>query len=177
LSSAYRASAGLNYKFGLDVKPDDVSEKNIKDTPVIVKHPETNKIPNQITAADLEQQLVIKIEIGEIKDVRLQLACFEANSAELSAAAKQNIKAIAKAAQKNGYTRIVLEGHSDSVEERQNSLQLSKDRVDAAFREFVLNGISPFTIESAGFGYKSPVSDNNTEEGKKRNRVVNIFIE
>jgi outer membrane protein OmpA-like peptidoglycan-associated protein len=159
------------------VKPDDVSEKNIKDTSVIVKPHESNKIPDQITVNNLEQQLVIKIELGEIKDVRLQLASFEVNSAELSAAAKQNIKAIAKAAQKNGYTRIVLEGHADSVEERQNSLQLSKDRVDAVFREFILNGISTWTIESAGFGYKSPVSDNDTEEGKKRNRVVNIFIE
>jgi OOP family OmpA-OmpF porin len=51
-------------------------------------------------------------------------------------------------------------------------MELSKNRVQAVKDFLVANGVDPSRIELQWFGESKPISENNTEEGKARNRRV-----
>lgn len=72
--------------------------------------------------------------------------------------------------------RISLEGHTDSDGTEEYNMRLSRDRVEAVKAFFVANGVDPSRIKTAYFGESRPVADNTTEEGKARNRRVDMEI-
>ncbi|HVY31117.1 MAG TPA: OmpA family protein [Polyangiaceae bacterium] len=72
--------------------------------------------------------------------------------------------------------RIGIYGHTDSKGLPANNLKLSKDRA-AAVRNYILGkGIAASRLESEGFGQTKPVADNNTDEGRSKNRRVEFKI-
>ncbi len=72
--------------------------------------------------------------------------------------------------------KIRMEGHTDSNGTEAYNLKLSKDRVEAVKAFFVANGIDPARIETAHHGESRPIADNDTEEGRERNRRVEMKI-
>lgn len=72
--------------------------------------------------------------------------------------------------------RIRLEGHTDSDGTEQYNMRLSKNRVEAVKRFLVSNGVDASRIETAHFGESKPIASNATDEGKARNRRVDMII-
>lgn len=72
--------------------------------------------------------------------------------------------------------KVSLEGHTDSDGTEEYNMRLSRDRVEAVKDFFVANGIDPSRIKTAYFGESRPVADNSTDEGKARNRRVDMEI-
>lgn len=68
--------------------------------------------------------------------------------------------------------KIRLEGHTDNNGTEEYNMELSKNRVQAVKDFLVANGVDPSRIELQWFGESKPISENNTEEGKARNRRV-----
>ena len=68
--------------------------------------------------------------------------------------------------------KIRLEGHTDNNGSEEYNMELSKNRVQAVKDFLVANGVDPSRIELQWFGESKPISENNTEEGKARNRRV-----
>lgn len=77
---------------------------------------------------------------------------------------------------------IRIEGHTDTVPINNNQFssnwQLSCARA-ANVTQFLIDkaGIPPSKLSAIGYGQYRPVSDNSTEEGKAKNRRVDIIIE
>ncbi len=72
--------------------------------------------------------------------------------------------------------RIGVYGHTDSRGTPGNNLVLSKQRA-AAVRNYVQGkGIAANRLESEGYGQTKPIADNNTEEGRTKNRRVEFKI-
>ena len=77
------------------------------------------------------------------------------------------------------YVRI--EGHTDNIpienEDFSSNWQLSSIRASNVV-EFLIEegGIAPSRLSAVGYGEYRPISDNNTEDGRKQNRRVNILI-
>jgi outer membrane protein OmpA-like peptidoglycan-associated protein len=72
---------------------------------------------------------------------------------------------------------LEFEGHTDSVGSDEFNMKLSQDRAEAV-RDYVLDaGIKPDrVIRTRGLGKTSPVASNETDEGRRRNRRVEIVI-
>jgi phosphate transport system substrate-binding protein len=70
--------------------------------------------------------------------------------------------------------RIILLGFTDSVGSAESNLRLSRDRAHAVERELVGEGIKPAVVE--GFGKELPVAGNDTEEGRQKNRRVEVWL-
>ena len=70
---------------------------------------------------------------------------------------------------------ISVEGHTDSDGNNESNLKLSEARANAVVEAIVKEGINKSRLTSAGFGEEKPIADNNTEEGKSKNRRVELI--
>jgi outer membrane protein OmpA-like peptidoglycan-associated protein len=71
---------------------------------------------------------------------------------------------------------IRIEGHTDNVGKAEDLLRLSEERAEA-IRDFLIKkGCAASRIETKGFGAKFPISDNNSEELRSKNRRVEVVI-
>lgn len=72
---------------------------------------------------------------------------------------------------------IVVEGHTDSNGSDSTNLILSQDRADAIKQYLVTNfRVNPEKISSIGYGESRPVATNETNEGRTRNRRIDVVI-
>jgi len=74
-----------------------------------------------------------------------------------------------------------IEGHTDAVDVDPNgpwedNWQLSAERSRAVLRYLVAIGLDEKRFQIAGFADTMPVSSNDTEEGRKNNRRVDVII-
>ena len=72
--------------------------------------------------------------------------------------------------------RISIQGHTDSDGEADFNRRLALDRANAVRKWLVDKGINGSRIETAGFGEDSPITTNDTEEGKAKNRRIEFFV-
>ncbi len=72
--------------------------------------------------------------------------------------------------------KIKLEGHTDSNGTEEYNMRLSKNRVKAVKDFLVANGVEASRIKTAYFGESKPIADNKTEEGRAKNRRVDMEI-
>jgi len=74
----------------------------------------------------------------------------------------------------NRTKQVVLAGFADSTGDAQSNVALSVNRARAAGRELEAQGIR--VKDTMGFGQDLPIRDNSTEQGREKNRRVEIFI-
>jgi len=67
---------------------------------------------------------------------------------------------------------VEIAGHTDSVGTESYNKKLSKDRAQAVADWFILNGIESSRLQPVGYGESEPIADNNSEEGRSKNRRV-----
>jgi OOP family OmpA-OmpF porin len=74
-------------------------------------------------------------------------------------------------------SRILVEGHTDSIGSVESNLALSKARAAEVRRTLVEKyNLDAGRIETEGFGEARPVADNSTPDGRLRNRRVVITV-
>nr|WP_262009654.1 OmpA family protein [Streptomyces sp. FIT100] len=100
---------------------------------------------------------------------------FGKDSAKLSTAANARIAAIAEEVKKQDAKRVRVFGFTDNLGSSAHGDVLSKQRADAVHKvlqqELSAAGI---TFEIRGYGEQYPIADNSSEEGRKKNRRVEV---
>ena len=71
--------------------------------------------------------------------------------------------------------RLSIEGHTDSQGDEASNQALSESRAKAVMDAIVAKGISSVRLSSKGYGEQKPVADNATEEGRAKNRRVELI--
>ena len=69
---------------------------------------------------------------------------------------------------------VVVGGHTDNVGTPESNLKLSEDRAKAVVAALVQRGIAADRLTAKGFGQTAPIADNRTEEGRAKNRRVEL---
>lgn len=69
-----------------------------------------------------------------------------------------------------------IEGHTDNVGTDENNLILSQQRANAVRNYLVKRGVAKVKLESFGYGESMPIADNDTPEGRQKNRRVEMKI-
>ncbi len=71
--------------------------------------------------------------------------------------------------------KLFVVGHTDAVGQVDANLQLSQARAEAVVKALVAgHGVAAARLRSYGVGPLSPVSSNATEEGRAKNRRVEL---
>ena len=71
---------------------------------------------------------------------------------------------------------IDVYGHTDSTGSDAYNQTLSENRARTVANYLQMQGVNPARIRSQGYGETLPVADNATEEGRRKNRRVEIKI-
>lgn len=99
---------------------------------------------------------------------------FGKDSAKLSAEANSRIAGIAAEAKKQNATKVRVFGFTDNLGSSAHGDVLSKQRAEAVNRVLSSELDATVTFEIRGYGEQYPIADNSTEEGRKKNRRVEV---
>lgn len=72
---------------------------------------------------------------------------------------------------------LIIEGHTSSDGEAEANLELSQKRAAAVKAFLVSLGVNPDRLKTEGYGEERPIADNETLEGRARNRRVQFRTE
>jgi outer membrane protein OmpA-like peptidoglycan-associated protein len=71
---------------------------------------------------------------------------------------------------------VKISGHTDTTGSEGHNLTLSKRRADVVAEYLVNNGVDINRVETFGLGSAKPIVTNTTDEGRKKNRRVELLI-
>jgi len=149
---------------------------------------EIDRIRQEIETS-LKKQILqkdIKIEEfeGKLKVTFVDKILFDSGSVMIKQIGQEVLLRLADSFRDNEAQNLVIEGHTDDVqigsvlqERFPTNWELSTARATAVVRFFQEKGdIEPERLTASGFSFYRPVDSNETEEGRKQNRRIEIIL-
>jgi OOP family OmpA-OmpF porin len=99
---------------------------------------------------------------------------FETGKAEIKPESQKTVEQIVQMLKDNAALKVSIEGHTDNAGNAASNQTLSENRAKAILNAIIAKGIDKGRLTSKGWGQTKPVDDNGTEEGKAKNRRVEI---
>jgi len=125
-------------------------------------------------------QLTVSIDAGRIVINLPNNVLFNTGSANLNTEGKQAMAQIGEVLSQFTDRRFQIEGHTDNVPIKSarypSNWELSTARALAVVHLLTEMGVTPENISAAGFGEFRPRADNETEEGRRLNRRIEIVM-
>ncbi len=101
---------------------------------------------------------------------------FAFDSAELRPEARSNLRKLADSLEAEARTNVMIVGHTDSAGSDAYNQQLSERRGRSAEDYLASLGVASSRLDSRGRGEVEPISSNETDEGRRQNRRVELAI-
>ena len=101
---------------------------------------------------------------------------FAIDSDELTSGARLSVSRVAGFLIALGDREALIEGYADSSGAADHNLELSMRRSESIRKALVEFGVGQERLSAEGYGSLFPVADNETREGRERNRRVEIVI-
>jgi len=100
---------------------------------------------------------------------------FDTGKSIIKPESAQAIGEIAKLLTADPSLKVFVVGHTDTVGGVDSNIKLSQDRAEAVLQALVRDhGIAPARLRASGCGPFAPVASNDTEEGRAKNRRVEL---
>lgn len=99
---------------------------------------------------------------------------FDTGKATIRPDSQPVIDQVADMLQTNAALALSVEGHTDSVGTPAANKILSENRAKAVVAALAAKGIDTKRLSAAGWGQDKPVADNQTDEGRAKNRRVEL---
>ncbi|WP_345058527.1 OmpA family protein [Hymenobacter glaciei] len=99
---------------------------------------------------------------------------FDTDQAHIKAESEPAVAEIVKLLQASPALRLSVEGHTDNAGKPAHNQALSEARAREVVRTITTQGIAADRLQAAGFGQSHPLADNATDEGRAKNRRVEL---
>jgi outer membrane protein OmpA-like peptidoglycan-associated protein len=100
---------------------------------------------------------------------------FDTGKSTIKPESAQAIGEIAKLLTADPSLKVFVVGHTDNVGGADSNIKLSQDRAEAVLQALIRDhGIAPARLRASGCGPFAPVASNDTEEGRAKNRRVEL---
>ena len=120
---------------------------------------------------DMQAQITARGIVATLGDV-----LFDSGEAGLKETAAVNIERIAKFMRQYPERTAIVEGHTDNMGDDDYNLDLSRTRAHSVRSALMARGIDGSRISTVSVGEAVPVADNNTSEGRRKNRRVEVIF-
>ncbi|HWP24011.1 MAG TPA: OmpA family protein [Candidatus Binatia bacterium] len=135
---------------------------------------------NQALIDELKRRNIEARETSRGVAVNLPSVNFQFDSAQLTAEGRDRVEQIATVL--NGEARnrkITVEGHAsrESAAQEEYNQRLSERRAQTVADALTRSGVDATRISAKGLGTRAPAASNDTEEGRRQNRRVEVIIE
>jgi outer membrane protein OmpA-like peptidoglycan-associated protein len=128
--------------------------------------------------AEVQKSMGIQQDSTAIRTQADNKVLFETGEAALKPESSEWLLSIARVLIFNPQAKVRVEGHTDNVGSAASNQTLSENRAKAVAEALKkLNIPATITFETIGFGFKKPLVPNDSEDGKAKNRRVEVFIE
>ncbi len=139
--------------------------------PAEVMQPETPPPPPP--AAPKEEPMATTVP-EKMPDFNYSDIQFEFNSSVLKTSSYAVLDQVSSEMKKYDTVKFNVEGHASREGTEQRNMTLSVDRANSVKSYLVNAGVDGSNLNTVGFGEMQPVASNDTEEGRVRNRRVEI---
>lgn len=106
---------------------------------------------------------------------------FDSGSAELSEEGSDALKEVAKILKTVKKKRFIVGGHTDDRKifkaNYDSNWELSAARATVVTKALIKSGIKPWNLIAAGYSQYAPVASNKTDQGRQKNRRIEIILE
>lgn len=99
---------------------------------------------------------------------------FDTNKWDIKADAQPTLAEVAKMLKAQPSLQISVEGHTDNVGTAAANKTLSENRAKSVMSAIVAQGVAATRLAAKGFGQESPIADNRSEDGRAKNRRVEL---
>ena len=155
-------------------------QKGGKETWINVKAADASYELTIVEKEAMQQEVVANAEamgndINSTGHVSVYGIYFDTGRSEIKPESDAAVSEIAKLLKNNDALKIYVVGHTDNVGPFDSNMKLSKDRADAVVRALSGKyGIAAARLRPYGVASLSPVASNDTEDGKAKNRRVEL---
>jgi OmpA-OmpF porin, OOP family len=132
-----------------------------------------------LTVIGMQQEVTadassIADELSRSGHIALYGIHFETGKATILPDSESVLSEIAKMLQQNADVKVSVEGHTDNVGSAASNQALSEKRAQAVVAWLTSHGIDSGRLKAKGWGASKPVEDNGTEDGRAKNRRVEL---
>ena len=99
---------------------------------------------------------------------------FDVDKATIRPDAQPTLAEIDKLLKADAALKLSIEGHTDNTGAAAHNQELSAARARSVLGALVGLGIDPARLQSKGFGQDKPIADNGSEDGRAKNRRVEL---
>jgi len=128
--------------------------------------------PLEITAGLLEAE-ALKQQLDVDGRVAIEVN-FAVDEATILPGSQPQIDQVLELLRADPSLRLSVDGHTDDTGDAAHNRRLSEARAKAVVASLVAQGIDAARLEANGYGPAQPIADNTSEEGRARNRRVEL---
>lgn len=134
---------------------------------------EVNIVEKEVMKQEIQATDIYR-ELNESGFIALDIH-FDTGKSTIKAESQPIIDALFDMLKSNPDLKVSIEGHTDNTGNADANKKLSIARAQAVMDALIKKGIAKTRLTSTGFGQEVPVADNRTEDGKAKNRRVEII--
>jgi outer membrane protein OmpA-like peptidoglycan-associated protein len=101
---------------------------------------------------------------------------FQTNRANLADSSRAELLTLAELLRENPTLVVEIGGHTDNIGATSDNLSLSKRRAETVVQYLIQQGIPKNRLQAKGYGSAQPIAENNTAEGRAKNRRSEMKI-
>lgn len=101
---------------------------------------------------------------------------FNVSSSNINPASYDELNRLAEIMLNDSDLRLIIRGHTDNTGNTNANLELSVNRANAVKDYLVQQGVGASRIAAFGYGETRPIASNDTQEGRERNRRVELDL-
>ncbi len=131
------------------------------------KAEELEKEMDGVTIQRVEEGIAVSFDSGIL---------FDFDSSSLRPEGYENLRKLTRIINRDDDTILMIVGHTDSRGDEDYNLGLSERRAQSASRYMISQGLSSDRIQMVGRGEYEPIADNTTDEGRQKNRRIEVAI-
>lgn len=125
------------------------------------------------------EPIVLDIDLERATEGRtaiLQNIFFDVDKYDVKQKSVAELEKMTRFLKENPSQRVEISGHTDNSGSPAYNLQLSQKRAQAVYDHLIASGVDPARLIPKGYGATQPLADNNTEEGRQKNRRIEFKL-